>query len=172
MSILRYLGLEGHAPPVASADTDSLRKIIAALDRLDPERARYIAAFAFVLGCVAYADLEISDVETNAMERLVMQHGGLPEEQAILVVEIAKTQNKLFGATENYLVTREFEKIATREQKLALIECLFAVAAADESISAKEDGEIHQIAAELKIEHEDLIAIRSGYRKYLEVFKI
>src|SRR5712691_4254746 len=171
MSILRYLGLEGAAPASASADTESVRKIIAALDRLEPERARYIAAFAFVLGRVAYADLEISDVETNAMERLVMQHGGLPEEQAILVVEIAKTQNKLFGATENYLVTREFEKIATREQKLALIECLFAVAAADENITSEEDNVVKQIASELKLSHDDYIAARSRFREYLAVLK-
>lgn len=170
MSILRYLGLESHAP-APSADTDSVRRIIASMDQLEPERARYIAAFAFILGRVAYADLEISAEETRAMERLVMERGGLPEGQAVLVVEIAKTQNRLFGSTEDYLVTREFNNFARREQKVALLHCLFAVAAADENISTTEDNEIHQIAAELKIEHPDLIAIRSAYRQYLAVLK-
>jgi hypothetical protein len=96
-----------------------VRKIAAALDRLDPDRARYIAAFAYILSRVARADLQISDVELREMERLVQEHGGLPEEQAVLVVQMAKTQSTLFGGVENFLVTREFDKIATREQKIA-----------------------------------------------------
>ena len=51
-----------------------------------------------------------------------MERTGLPEEQAIMVVQMAKTQNVLFGETENYLVAREFGEISTREQKLALLE--------------------------------------------------
>jgi hypothetical protein len=39
---------------------------------------------------------------------------------------MAKSQNLLIGATENYLVTREFERLATREQRLAVLDCLFA----------------------------------------------
>jgi uncharacterized tellurite resistance protein B-like protein len=83
------------------------------------------------------------------MERLVMEHGGLPAEQAILVVQIAKSQNILFGGTENYLVTREFKKIARREEQIALLHCLFAISASDESISTVEDNEIRKISREL-----------------------
>ena len=52
-------------------------------------------------------------------------------DRTLIVVQMAKTQNQLFGSTEDYLVTREFERMASREQKLALLDCLFAVAAAD-----------------------------------------
>ncbi|NIM63068.1 MAG: hypothetical protein GTO30_15925, partial [Acidobacteria bacterium] len=61
-----------------------------------------------MLSRVAHADLDISDDETRAMEELVIETGGLPEEQAIIVVQMAKTQNLLFGGTENYLVAKEF----------------------------------------------------------------
>ena len=47
------------------------------------------------------------------MEQLVVGLSGLPEEQAILVVQIAKSQATLFGGTENFLVTGEFNKMAT-----------------------------------------------------------
>ena len=171
MSILRFLKLNPESQSPSSAETETVRKITEALDRLEPERARFIAAFAYLLGRVARADLHISPEETRAMERIVMQKGGVPEEQAVIVVQIAKTQNILFGATENYLVSREFNAMATHEQKLALIDCLFAVAAADESISTIEDNEVSQIADELRIEHKDFIAIRSAYRDYLAVLK-
>ncbi|MBZ5498354.1 MAG: TerB family tellurite resistance protein [Acidobacteriia bacterium] len=171
MSILKFLKLDSAQSSQSSAETETVRKIASALDQLEPERAKFIAAFAYLLSRVARADLIITPEETAVMERVVMEHAGLPEEQAILVVQMAKTQNVLFGATENYLVTREFNRIASQEQKLALLQCLFAVSAADQSISTVEDTEISQIADELRIEHKDLIAIRSRFRDYLAVLK-
>jgi uncharacterized tellurite resistance protein B-like protein len=155
MSVWKFFGLEkdkrAETGPAeaASPETETVRKIIEALERLEPERARYVAAFAYILGRVAHADRNISPDETQAMERLVMEHGGLPAEQAILVVQIAKSQNILFGGTENYLVTREFKKIARREEQIALLHCLFAISASDESISTVEDNEIRKISREL-----------------------
>src|SRR2546429_8847073 len=100
-----------------------------------------------------------------------MQQSGLPEELALLVVQMAKTKNQLLGSTENSLVTREFERIATHKQKLALLDCLFAVTAADENITAEEDNVVKQIASELKLSHDDYIAARSRFREYLAVLK-
>ncbi len=171
MSILKFLNLQRGNPSSSSAETDTVRKITDAIDRMEPERARFIAAFAYLLGRVARADLQISPEETRVMERIVMERGGLPEEQAVIVIQIAKSQNILFGSTENYLVSREFNSMATREQKLALIDCLFAVSAADKSISTVEDNEVSQVADELRIEHRDFIAIRSSYRDFLAVLK-
>jgi uncharacterized tellurite resistance protein B-like protein len=164
MSIAEFLGLSAKksssaAPP---AETDTVRKIVAALDQMDEEKARYIAAFAFILCRVARADLNISPSELRIIERIIMERGGLPEEQAVLVVQMAKTQSILFGGTENFMVTREFNRIATREQKIALLHCLFAVSA-DELISTVEDNEISQICSELQLSHDDLISVRANY---------
>ncbi len=171
MSIIRWLGLDQKQASVTAAETETIRKIADALDHIEPERAKYIAGFAYLLGRVARADLRISEDETRDMERLVIERTGLPEEQAIMVVQMAKTQNILFGSTEKDLVAREFGRITTREQKLALLDCLFAVSAADGSISVVEDNEINQIAAELKLEHDDIVAARSRYRDYLAVLR-
>ena len=84
---------------------------------------------------------------------------------------MAKAQNLLFGGTENFLVTREFNKMTTREQKLALLACLFEVSASDDSISTAEDSEIRQIAAEINLEHRDFIAVRYAFRDRLSVLK-
>ena len=171
MSIIRWLGLDQKKPSTSAVETETVRKIVDALDQIEPERAKYVAGFAYLLGRVARADLRISAEETRGMEQLVMERTGLPEEQAIMVVQMAKTQNTLFGSTENYLVAREFGRITTREQKLALLDCLFAVSAADGSISVVEDNEINQIATELKLEHEDIVRARSRYRDYLAVLR-
>jgi len=152
-------------------ETETVRKIVHQLDTLEPERARYIAAFAYILSRVARADMNISDVETREMEHQVSRLSGLPAEQAVLVVEIAKTQAILFGGTENFLVTQEFNRMATVEQKLALLDCLFAVAAADKVISSVEDREIRLINDELQLTHQQYIGARYNFRQYLAVLK-
>ena len=170
MSIMEFLGLARGKHAEGSAETETVRRIVAALDEMDPERARYLAAFAFILCRVARADLKITPSETGTMERILAERAALPPAQAILVVQMAKTQNVLFGGTENFLVTREFNRIATREQKLALVDCLFAVAA-DDSISTVEENEISRICGELQLTPDDFISVRSAYRDYRAVLR-
>jgi uncharacterized tellurite resistance protein B-like protein len=105
------------------------------------------------------------------MERIVRKLGHLPDEQAILVVQIAKSQNRLFGGTENFIVTREFRDFATREQKEELLDCLFAVSASDDTISSIEEAQIRQIASELGFSHREYVETRLAYSDKREVLK-
>lgn len=173
MGWLDFLGFGGNAATdVGKGDSaHTIRQIVESLDQMEPERARYVATFAYLLGRVANADLDISEQETREMERIVEALGGLPEEQAILVVQIAKTQNTLLGGTENYSIAQEFNKTATRVQKLSLLNCLFAVSSSDQSISTVEDNEIRKISRELRLDHSDFIQARSAYKEHLAVLK-
>ena len=168
MSILRWLGLQGSD---GAPEVDGLAEIERALEGMEPARARFIACFAYILGRVARADHQITDDESREMERIVAALGGVPEAQSALVVRIARAHGLRFGGTEDFIVTREFDKVAGRDEKLALLECLFAVSAADRSIRTLEDNEIRRIARELKLEHSDFIAARSAYLSHLEVLR-
>lgn len=168
MSILRWLGL---APAAEQGHVDSLGEIEKALTDLEPDQARFIAGFAYILSRVARADHEISETESALMERLVAERGRLDPEQARLAVRIAKAQTLRHGGTEDFIVTRTFAGLATREQKLALLDCLFAVGSSDSSIRTVEDNEIRKVASELKLEHGDYIAVRSAHLHHLEVLR-
>ena len=172
MSILKWLGLTSTKSDDAPADTRSVREIVDRLESLEPQRARHIASFAYILGRVANADLEISREETRAMERLVRDHGDLDEEQAILVVQIAKSQNRLAGGTEDYLVTRQFKELTDPDQRLKLLDCLFAISAADESVSSPEEALIRQVAHELGLSHQQFVAARAPYSDRRDVIKL
>ena len=150
-----------------TADPTPLRETLDALDNLDPNRARYLAAFAYLLGRVAHADQHVSPEETRAMEALLREHGALPPDQAMVVVQLAKTSNLLFGGTANFLIAREFAQLAGYDEKLALMRCLFAVSIADAAISTAEEGEIHRIASELRIDQPDLVALRVAHQRHL-----
>lgn len=171
MSILDWLLRDRSTESSEQGDTETVRRIVGELDKLDPQRARYLATFAYVLSRVAGADLHISDEETTTMVDLVQRTGQLPEAQAIVVVEIAKSQNRLFGGTENFLVTREFREIASDEQRQQLLECLFAVSAADEAITNEEEAQIRQIASELGIAQPEYLAMRLRYSNQRTVLR-
>ena len=155
----------------SAGDTETVRRIVSKLEAMDADEARYVAAFAYILGRVAHADQHISEEETRAMERAVSVLGGLPEDEAILVVQIAKSQNRLFGGTENFLVTREFAAIASRDQKEHLLDCLFEISAADDSISSTEESQLRQTASELGFSHREYVLVRSRYSDKREVMK-
>ena len=62
MSLLKYLGLGDSLPrSEESGETETVRRIAAQLDRLDPEMAKYLASFAYVLARVANADMKIDE---------------------------------------------------------------------------------------------------------------
>ncbi len=170
MGLLDFLGFAKSSEP-ADGDAESIRRIARRLEEMDPAQARYLAAFAYLLGRVANADSAISELESSRMEELVEEKGHLTREQAVMTVEMAKRQNRLFGHVENFLVTREFNQLSSREQRLELLDCLFSVCAADRSITAVEDREIRQIASELLLDHRDFIEVRSRYREHLEVLR-
>ncbi len=118
MSFWKWLGFGDDASDCERpADTDTVRRIVDKLEGIPREEARYVAAFAYVLGRVAYADRDISDDETAMMSHLVEEYGGLDESRAELVVEIASDQNLVAGGTENYVVTRQLAEFSTREQR-------------------------------------------------------
>ena len=85
-----------------------LRETLEALDHLEPEKARYLAAFAYLLGRVAHADQHVSTEETRAMEALVQEHGQLSPDQAMVVVQLAKTASLLFGARRTFSSRESF----------------------------------------------------------------
>ncbi|HSF40456.1 MAG TPA: TerB family tellurite resistance protein [Thermoanaerobaculia bacterium] len=171
MSILDLLGFRRAAAREETGDTETVRKIIRELESIPPEKARYVAAFAFILARVAHADLDISLEETRRMEQILQDLGHLPVEQAVLAVQIAKAQHRLAGGTESFLVTREFKEVATREQCRELLDCLFAVSAADDSISAPEEAQIRQIASELGFSLGEMVEIRSAWSHKRDVLK-
>jgi len=171
MSILERLGLTKSAAPTMSGATETVRKIVAELSSLPVERARWLAAFAYVLGRVADADQEISEEETRKMEEIVRDLGHLPAQQAALVVRIAQSQSRRTGGTEDFVVTREFKQISDDAQKQELLDCLFAVSAADEAITGDEERVIRQIASELGLSHRQYVDARRAYSRHRTVLK-
>ena len=163
----RTLGLDTRGDPGAPTigDTESVRRIAARLAALPPERARFTAAFAYLLARTANVNPDASSTEAEAAEmtRLVGEVGGLIAADARLVVDIATTMAERFGATEDYLVTREFKAISTPEDRERLLRCCLLVAAADDVVDSQEAWLVNRLAEELDIDRARLNAIRAEF---------
>jgi uncharacterized tellurite resistance protein B-like protein len=105
------------------------------------------------------------------MAGILARHTGIPEQQAATVVTLAARQARRSGGTDDFVITREFDRVASHEQKVALVDALFAVSSVDAAIVTVEDNEIRRIANELKIEHGEYIAVRARHLDQLQVLK-
>jgi uncharacterized tellurite resistance protein B-like protein len=164
--VLAWIGVERPA-----REPEALDAVSRVLDRLDDRRARYLAAFAYLLGRVAEADLGVSDEERRVMRQLVAEEGHLTAEEAASVVALALDDVGRFAGTHNLSVTREFGELATPAEKLALLRCLFAISAVDHSVEVREDNEIRRVSRELRIEHADFVRARAEVRAHLAVLR-
>ena len=149
--------------------TEVVGKIAGHLDRLPPDRARFGGAFAYHMGRIAHADHEFTGAERDVLRSFVATETGLPADEVDVVVDLVAAQSLAFRGTEDYAVMREFDEIATPEQKRALVRCLFAVSAADDRVVTAEDNEIRRIAIALKVPHEEFVAARASVRQHLAV---
>ncbi len=159
----------GSHDPASSDATEVVQRIAGLLAGVPPEHARYLGAFAYLLGRVAHIDNELSETEVGAMRALVSREGGVEAGESTVVVDLAQALSRTERGTEDFRVAREFAAIATDDQKLGLLRCLFAVAAADATVSLAEDNEIRRITQELGITHEEFIRARLAVRDHLSV---
>jgi len=158
---------EVERPQPATNDIESIRRISGQIEALPIEQRRYIAGFAYVLARAAHADLEISDAELKYMEKAVVDVGRLTLAQAVLVVEMARNMTELYGATDDYVVTREFANNSTREQREDLLRTAFSVGAADDTITAAESAELNEIGKELGFRSDEVDSIRNEFKDQL-----
>lgn len=163
-ALFRTLGLS--TDDGARHETETVADIATVLTGLSPERARLLAAFTYLLGRVAFADHEVTAEERAVMEARLATEADVSAEQAQRMVQLAVDATGSHGAAEDYQVAREFELLATRDEKLQLLRALFAVSA-QHGIATVEETEISRIASVLRLERADVAALRLEFRDAL-----
>lgn len=170
MSLFRFLGLSAGADPV-QREPESLREIGARLSMLAPEDARFIAAFAYLLARVAAADLRTEKGERKVIAERLESVAGLERERAEILSEAAIAAAASHSPSDDHLVARTYRELSTDEERQRLVRCLYAVAAADSSITTAEDNEIFEIATEIGMGRGDVVALRVEFKEHLAVLK-
>ncbi len=141
------------------------------LTSLSEDRLEFLAGFAGQLTRVAYADDDVSESERQSIAAILVEHANLPAADAAVVIDLLLGQLQRLRGTDEFQLNRAVNRHASAEEKEHLVDCLFAVAAADNLISNVEDQEIRRIAYGLDITNRCLMTIRSRYRDRLEILQ-
>ena len=169
VSLLRFLGISELGKQARErGDTASVRRIAAQLERLEPETAKRLASFAYVLARVANADLEDRrgrdrrDGAQRAFARRALGErggaGGADREDAV---------ERAGGHRELHRHARVPPDRRRASSARSCLQCLYAVAAADGTISGDERSVIGAIAEELGFTRAEANALRAEYRDKL-----
>jgi uncharacterized tellurite resistance protein B-like protein len=168
--LLRFLGIGGsHAD--RQNEPESLLTIESRLEALPVEEARFIASFAYLLARIAGVDLRTEDVERDVIAKRLETFAEVDPTQSRLLADTAIEASAAFRASDDHLVARSFRDMSSKPQRLQLLRCLYAVAAADANISTREDNEIFEIAEMIGVDRQDVIALRSSYKELLGSMK-
>lgn len=168
--LLTTLGLEAGGP---RPDADPfLRRLQEQLHELGPERLEYLAGFAGQLARVAEAEDGISAAEEAVITTQLCQHGHLDDTQAHIVVDLLRHEFEVLRNVQHHVLNRAVNAHATQAEKVTLIDCLYAVAAADRLVTDVEEQEIRLIANALLLSHTELMDVRGRYRDRIESLQL
>src|SRR5262245_31770536 len=116
------------------------------LRHMGPDRLEYLAAFAGQLARVAYADDVISAEEATQITAQLREYGRLSTGDAQLIVDLLRNELEVLRSVQNHILNRAINATASQAEKETLLDCLYAVAAADHGVSEVEEREIRLIA--------------------------
>lgn len=123
--------------------------------RIPEAEARKLCLAAALMARVAYADLKISQGERLAIRNQLSREWELGEEEAEAVAEMSC--RRVMQGIEISRLCRGFYELTNRDERLAFIRTLFAVANSAGKTSNAEIDHIRQLAAFLHVPHKDYI---------------
>jgi uncharacterized tellurite resistance protein B-like protein len=104
---------------------------------------------------VARVNPDVNAAEQAAMADALQTYWHLGPDQAVFVVDVALSESATL--LDPYRLAWQFSEACTRQERLAFLDVLFAVATADGQATFDEIEEIRTIAGSLKLSHEDFI---------------
>lgn len=132
----------------------------AALDRETERELRYVCTVGALLGHVAAADQKFDDDERATIAELLDSISALQHSDVDVIVAIVESE--VFSDVGYHPFVREYDELATSEDKRQLLTLLFQVAAADGEITHDEHEEIRKISKALHVEHSEFIAAKQA----------
>ena len=112
-------------------------------------------AAAVLLLEVAFSDDDFSEQERQALPALLEKHTGLSAHETAELIELAQQERDT--ATSVHQFTRHLNEHFSLEQKIDLVQTLWAVAYSDKQIDRYEDHIIRKIADLLHLRHSEFM---------------
>jgi len=122
---------------------------------LAEEELRTLSLAGGMMAQVARVHPNATDDQVAAMVDALQEHWGLAEDEAAFVAGVAISETATL--LDRHRLARRFAEANGRRERLAFLDVLFAIAAADGELSHQETEEIREISHWLKLSHSDFI---------------
>ena len=142
-----------------------------ALHDSDDVHVRIVGSIAALLLCVAYADSEYHPTEEALLRKTLAQIRGLDAAGVDAIAEVLRAHTVLITAAEASSYGRELLELSDDDFRLALLDVLVDVAAADGEISAAETNVLRTAARSLGLSQAAYNASQARHRDKLSVLK-
>ena len=142
------------------------------LEGYSDEDVVFITGLSGLLGKVAFSDGEISKEEIDEIFKVLSKNCSLNEKLYQAVLSILQSHVPELLGIEDYRYLRIINDNCSRQQKLELLENLYLVAAANESISSDEDNSVAIISKGLKLTNDEFIEVRLKFKDKLDSLKL
>ena len=129
----------------------------AAADDPDSEHVLRLAIGALLLE-MTHMDGEVWPEQREAVATAVLEHFDLPEGEAAELLKLAEAERS--EATDYFQFTSLINGVYTPEQKISLVELLWQIAYANESLHKYEEHLVRKIADLLHVPHSAFIATK------------
>jgi uncharacterized tellurite resistance protein B-like protein len=127
-------------------------------DRLSEQRRHFLTLYGALLYRVVRADGVIRPEETQRLRHLLAEGFGFTGAEIEPVVMLI--EHEIAREADRQHLCAEFNRIADMDERLRLLEALFAVGLADGDLSPAEEREIRLIANYLWIEVQEYVRVR------------
>jgi uncharacterized tellurite resistance protein B-like protein len=114
----------------------------------------HLATCAILLEA-AFADEEFSEIERAIVTNAICKRFSLSIEEGQELIEISIAKRR--ESPDLWHFTREINTACTREEKLAIVQELWAVVLADRTLHTHEDYLMHKLGKLLNLSHPELI---------------
>lgn len=125
---------------------------------IDADEARTLSLAGALMAHIIHIDECVRPEERDTLERILRDVWGISEPAAALVAEVALSE--VTRGMDIFQLTSSFAERVPVEQRRRLIDALFAVAAADGTLSGSESSEISRINQGIRLTHDEFVAAR------------
>lgn len=127
-------------------------KIVASLP---DERLYFLCLVGTLMASVAHVDDHFDPAEKKALKRCLTDQFSLEGKELTLLFEVVEEQAR--QGFDFHEVVTEFNRVASHNDRINLMECLFEVSIADGKMAHEEAEEIRRITKALRIPHKTFI---------------
>jgi uncharacterized tellurite resistance protein B-like protein len=166
----KWLASARSAPVLDGAEQIS-EAVRAHLPDADDETVRVVTSMAGLLGCVAYADRDYSDVEERRVREELGRVQGMLPAGIDAIADALRRHIVEVSTVQLHRYCRTLRELGDPELRVELLGVLVDVAAADGVITLAEVNVLRQVTTALGLEQSDYNAAQERHRDKLGVLQ-